>query len=391
MWARNFKSIRELDLELGPLTVLVGPNASGKSNVLDVLRFIGQALSRNLDAAVTSRGGMGAVRRSTPKGGFRDVEVGFRAERGRFHIDYRFVLGSRSGIYRVKREHGVIAPASEDEKPVEFRFKDGHLVKPSIEIIGDAGENIELEIPLFKSILFPPTREPRSGRQRTSGVYRGVDDAVRFVSSMQFYRLFPDVMRAPQRPQDPDRLNEDGSNLASVLRGMFRRKSSYLGEIESALGQIVPGLSGLRVPQSGGFLVIKLQHSGANGASAGSTFDLSQESDGTVRLLGLLAALYQERPPSLIGIEEPELTIHPGALSVLAEVMVEAASRTQVLVTTHSPDLIDRLPIESLRAVQMEDGCTKVGPVSGPQGEAVRTGLFTSGELHSMEGLQPHE
>ena len=72
-----------------------------------------------------------------------------------------------------------------------------------------------------------------------------------------------------------------------------------------------------------------------------------------MRLLGLLTALYQERPPSLIGIEEPELTIHPGAQAVLADVMVEATLRTQVLVTTHSPDLIDRLPIESLRAVQI--------------------------------------
>ena len=83
------------------------------------------------------------------------------------------------------------------------------------------------------------------------------------------------------------------------------------------------------------------------------------------------------------------MAIHPGALAVLADVMVEAASRTQVLVTTHSPDLIDRLPVESLRAVQMEDGCTKVGPVSATQAEAVREGLFTSGELHSMEGLEP--
>ena len=92
-----------------------------------------------------------------------------------------------------------------------------------------------------------------------------------------------------------------------------------------------------------------------------------------------------------MGIEEPELTIHPGAQAVLADVMVEATLRTQVLVTTHSPDLIDRLPIESLRAVQIEDGWTKVGPVSDTQVKAVRDGLFTSGELHSMEGLQPRE
>ena len=123
--------------------------------------------------------------------------------------------------------------------------------------------------------------------------------------------------------------------------------------------------------------------------TAGPWFDLSQESDGTVRLLGLLTAFYQEGPASLIGVEEPELTVHPGALAVLAEVMVEASYRSQVVATTHSPDLIDRLPIESLRAVEMRDGCTEVGPVSKIQTNAVLKGLFSAGELHSMEGLAP--
>ena len=163
----------------------------------------------------------------------------------------------------------------------------------------------------------------------------------------------------------------------------------YSVSAHSCLGLVVPGLEGLIVQQSGGYLIVKLRHgSGQNGKDV-STFDLTQESDGTVRLLGLLTAFYQDGFASLIGVEEPELTVHPGALAVLAEVMVEASSRTQVVATTHSPDLIDRLPIESLRAVEMRDGCTEVGPVSATQSKAVMNGLFTSGELHSMEGLAP--
>ncbi len=388
LWARNFKSIRKLDLELGSLTVLVGPNASGKSNVLDVLRFISFALRRDLDSAVTTRQGIGAVRRSTPKGGSRDVEVGFTAERGDFRFKYRFVLGSRSGIYRVKRERGVVTPAYPDEEPVEFELRDGRLVKPR-GLDEEQLETSELALPLLRHTLFSRPTEPPSRRQRTSRTYRDVNAVLSFFSWMQIYRLFPDDMREPRRPTNAFLLLEDGYNLASVLRGMVKRKAPYLAEIKSALGQVVPGLADLHVQQSGGFNVVKLRHSAGEDNGGGSTFDLSQESDGTVRLLGLLTALYQEHPPTLIGIEEPELTIHPGALATLAEVMVEAASRTQVLVTTHSPDLIDRLPIESLRAVQIVDGCTEVGPVSETQAEAVRDGLFTSGELHSMEGLRP--
>ena len=388
LWARNFKSIRELDLELGALTVLVGPNASGKSNVLDVLRFISYALQRDLDSAIASRQGIGAVRRSTPRGGSRDVEVGFMAERGGFQIEYKFVLGSRSGIYRVKRERGVVTPADPEEEPIEFEVREGRLVKPRA-LDEEQLEPSELALPLLRRVLFSRPVERGGKRRRISETYRDVNAVLNFYSWMQIYRLFPDDMREPRKPTNSFLLIEDGHNLASVLRGMVKRKAPYLAEIKRALGQVVPGFADMHVQQSGGFNVVKLRHSAGEDNGGGSTFDLSQESDGTVRLLGLLTALYQEHPPTLIGIEEPELTIHPGALATLAEVMVEAASRTQVLVTTHSPDLIDRLPIESLRAVQIVDGCTEVGPVSEAQAEAVREGLFTSGELHSMEGLRP--
>ena len=91
----------------------------------------------------------------------------------------------------------------------------------------------------------------------------------------------------------------------------------------------------------------------------------------------------------LVGIEEPELTVHPGALMVLADLLREASRRSQILVTTHSPDLIDRLPVENLRVVNSDRGVTTVGPVSETQTEAVKQSLFSPGELHRMEGLEP--
>ena len=146
VWARNFKSIRDLDLELGSLTVLVGPNASGKSNVLDVLRFIKQAVGRYLDSAVASRHGIEAVRRATPHGGTRDVEVGFEVRRGEFGMRYGFVLGSRAGVYRVKREYGAVTPSSSELKPINFEIRNGTLVKPTM-FYGFQYEDTELALP----------------------------------------------------------------------------------------------------------------------------------------------------------------------------------------------------------------------------------------------------
>jgi predicted ATPase len=120
----------------------------------------------------------------------------------------------------------------------------------------------------------------------------------------------------------------------------------------------------IKVTQAGSFLVVELNHEDTAKDGRKNWFDLSLESDGTLRLLGLLVALLQDPSPSLVAIEEPELTIHPGALAVLADFMKEAILRTQVLVTTHSPDLIDRLPIESIRAVTAEGGSTKAGMVA---------------------------
>lgn len=388
VWARNFRSIRDLDLDLGSLTVLVGPNASGKSNVLDVLRFIKNTFESNLDSAIGTRQGIVALRRSSPGGGTRDVEIGIEVELPKFRMRYSFVLGSRSGVYRVKREQGKFTSTSGRDLIAEFEIKEGRVVKPK-DLNYPLFDTSELSLQKFAHVLLP-IRINQVDFPRDSDIT--VEDyygALVTIGGMRFYRLFPDAMREPSKPLNERALFEDGSNLASVLRAMVKSKSRMIEEINGNLGQVVPGLKGLDVQQSGGFLIVKIRHGVGHNSSRVSTFDLTQESDGTVRLLGLLTAFYQEGYASLIGLEEPELTVHPGALPVLADVMVEASSRTQVVATTHSPDLIDRLPIESLRAVEMRNGCTEVGPVSQAQSKAVVNGLFTSGELHSMEGLVP--
>ena len=112
-------------------------------------------------------------------------------------------------------------------------------------------------------------------------------------------------------------------------------------------------------------------------------------SDGTLYVLGILLAVYQPRPPTLVGLEEPETAIHPGAAAALAETIQEAGLRTQVLVTTHSPDLITRFDTDSLRAVERIDGLTVIAPIAKEQREAIRLRLFTAGELHRIEGLRP--
>ena len=141
----------------------------------------------------------------------------------------------------------------------------------------------------------------------------------RFVAEVRTfgcYRIFPDALRQPQKPSRQMPLHDHGGNLTSVLQGMRRSDPLGFGEVVAAMGTLVPATGDARVTQTGGYLALRLLH---DGRGHDHWFSASQESDGTLRMLGILAALRQDPSPGLIAIEEPELAIHPGALPLLRE------------------------------------------------------------------------
>jgi predicted ATPase len=118
-------------------------------------------------------------------------------------------------------------------------------------------------------------------------------------------------------------------------------------------------------------------------------------SDGTLRALGVLVALFQVNPdysPSLIGIEEPETALHPAASAALREALMRASKSSQIIVTSHSPDLLDdpNLDPGSLLAVESVGGETKIAPLDGANTEVLRQKLFSAGELLRMDQIAPN-
>ncbi len=395
VWAHNLRSLEHMELELGPLTVLVGPNASGKSNIVDVLRFVADGLRNGLDAAVTDRHGIVAMRRWSLHGRPFDIELGLEATVDSANVVYQFVIGSKpGGQYEIKRESGIVVSPDVEGGLWEFEVRKGVLVKPQLE--GAKTRQLELFGPArsfeITDFAMPQIRRMlpwRVRRKSAVGILANpLTSLLLFIRQMRFYHIFPNVFREPQKPGRPYPLGEHGENLAAVLRDMIKHDGRFLPDLRDALGKVVPGICDVQVSQVGGYLVTKLKHAVEGGNGKGAWFDLSQESDGTLRLLGILVALFQDPVPSLIAMEEPELIIHPGALAVLADLLKEATQRTQILITTHSPDLMDHLPVESLRAVESVGGVTNVGMVAAHQREAVRQGLFSAGELHRIEGLE---
>ena len=412
VWAKNFRSIADVSVALDPLTILVGPNASGKSNVLDILRFIKDALRFNLEAAISIRNGLDAIRHQDAGGRPADIELGLSAtldacanEDMGHSIDYGIVFtGELEGEFRVRREYGTVWQGTGIDKgmPVEFRIEDGKLESPEFLKFRDSGsqsasddtsKDFETSDLSLLGLALTSRRRFNGGSPEKDDTQRrtcnALSSVLRQLCNMRIYHIFPNTIREPQVLGRAHPLDEDVGNLASVLRGEKGKRPAAATRLKESLGRLIPGVTDLEVVQVGGYLVVRLRHDAAEG---GTWFDLTQESDGTIRLLGLLVALYQSRNLPLIGIEEPALTVHPGALAVLADLLNETTRRSQVIVTTHSPDLIDCVTdyraVESLRIVERVDGATTVGQVSRSQVEAVRQHLFSPGELHRMGELE---
>ena len=368
---RNYKSIGICDVRLGPLTYLVGANGSGKSNFLDALHLVRDALQSSLDNALNERGGLAEVRRRSSG---HPNHFGIRLEfalpdQRRGH--YAFNIGALPGRgYEVQTEECVIGGKGSGPS---FRVERGVLKSSS-------------------EVTFPAVTPDRLALVSVSGlaVFRPVFDAL---IAMGFYNLNPKLMREPQKPQDGRLLKPVGENIVSVIGHLERVAPESMAVIQEYLQIVVPMVHGVERKQIGPLETLQFRQDMA-GAKQPWTFMAQNMSDGTLRALGVLTALFQanrDYAPLLIGIEEPETALHPAASAALREALHKASQVTQVIVTSHSPDLLDDRSIapEHLLAVVSEGGETRIGPLDEASLSAMRNQLFSAGELLRLNQLAP--
>ncbi|MDO7877295.1 AAA family ATPase [Hymenobacter sp. ASUV-10] len=434
---KNFRSIAELDIPLSPLTVLVGPNGSGKSNVVDALRFVRDVFARGLDQAVMDREGMGVIQRWGTEGEgitigltfslkeYIEVEFNGVDEAGEpefsatgispvVQLKYEFVVKKSAYGEAYTEKQTLALSAEQDEFPKLTILKKGNVVSGKLgdgEWVADLGKRRFLPpsvdapsgdtklVDLFhfsKSLFGAKVRSSHSFTEQDllekevkwwTKFREAVNRFVEEITDSSFFTLNPTDLRQPQQILKESPFDESGRNMAAVIRRIKRYDESNWPDLQFALRQAVAGFDTIEIESVGGYLATKLLYHTDDPTKPRASY-LGQESDGTIRMLGLLAALYQEPAQPFISIEEPEANIHPGALAVLAGVLDEASLRSQVLVTTHSPDMLDHLPAESFLVVEKVGDATRVGPLDAGQLESVRKRLFTPGELLRMEGLQ---
>jgi len=238
----------------------------------------------------------------------------------------------------------------------------------------------------------PPASSDRLYLVTMAG-YPGPELLYSMLSSMGLYHLNPERIREPQPPDSGKLLAPDGSNLTAVFKLLARNHPDRAERLLEYLRAVVPNVESVRPRAEGRKETLEfLEQATSNEKSR--RFPASSMSDGTLRALGVLIALFQRPIDDLMApvcIEEPEIALHPAAAGVLMDCLREAALERQVLVTSHSPDLLDRsdIPIESLLAVSAEEGRTHIGSLNTAGKRILKRRLRTAGELLRMSQIEP--
>jgi len=366
---QNYKNIARCSVKLHPLNFLIGQNGAGKSNFLDALEFTSESLRSTVDKALHDRGGVNEVRRrSTGHPTHFGIRLDWTLPSGDYG-SYEFRIGAKpQGAFEIQHEKCIAHPAGPlklEEKRAFYEIHSGKLQDSSI--------TMPPAIPKDQLFLHAMSGQPE---------FRPLYVAL---LNMGFYSFNPDVIRDHQSPEFGRILASDGRNLASVLKRM--KNEPGMADLIKKLGRIVPGITGVSDKAVGKKETLAFQQLVA-GSKNSWGFEAENMSDGTLRTLGVLVALFQ--PPvsdgqevRLVGIEEPETALHPGAAAVLRSALFEASARTQVIVTSHSPDLLDDKMVthESLISVTSQNGETKIGRVDEVSRDAIKDHLFTAGEL----------
>jgi predicted ATPase len=369
--ASSYKSLCELELPLASLNVLIGANAAGKSNILDALRFLADSMKeREFTDVVAARGGIihlawkgETASEVTLRTTFADAEreVTWNVTLERKGTGYTFRV--RETVYEER-------PGRPPNQLLDCKDGSGWWW---------SGEGRKVPLKLA------PTACAFAAAAADASFPAG--NVAEFVQGWGFYDPSPALLRRASNSENATRLEAFGRNLAARLYTLRQQNPGAFERIVSATRSV------LGVPEAIDFRVSEQQDSVYfTQTEEGLEFRVHQvgASSGTLRMLALMTGLFGEERAGLIGIEEPENQIHPAALGAFAEHLRAASERVQVVVTTHSPLLLNYLDVpEAICVVRRTANGTEATRESNPEGvrDALERSGFGLGEFHETKGF----
>jgi predicted ATPase len=318
----GFKSIREIDLPLRPLNVLIGANGAGKSNLIGAFGLLRQLVDGRLQAAVARGGGAATLLHHGPK---HTPEMRLALHFGRNGYEARLAPAQGGGFF------------FEDERC--WYQGDGHG-RPYRVDLGDGHSETHL---------------PREAQAHPHGIAEHVLVTLR---SWRIYHFHDTSQAAPVKQKgkvdDNGALRPDAANLAAFLHRLRVEDEGAYKRIVAAIQQVAPFFEDFQLradPLAPDSMQLEWREKGSDAYFNGHAL-----SDGTLRFVCLATLLLQPQPPSLVLIDEPELGLHPFAITQLAAMLQSAATRTQVLVGTQSVTLVNQLDPADIIVVDRTDG-----------------------------------
>lgn len=360
---RNFRSLRRVSVSLQSLNVLVGPNESGKSNFLDVIQFLGDSVRDDLEPALNRRGGFDRVR-------FRGEQP---SNSGPVVVEVKAAVTTNSSPsapdeYRLSfwTQRFTSRPSAYLMRDEQFTFKRTRGRGRRITIRGNKAEFIDTAREGQQSKSEVPLRRDSLGLStlRRLPADEGGTEVTRIAELFSTFRVLDIDVAAARRPSrlTSGPLAPDGSNLASFLIRLSEDEDRF-EDLENDARHMIPGLRKIEFERIGGSseaVAVKLMERGLRDLT-----DLADASYGTIRVLVLLAALYDPSPPLLTCIEEVDHGLHPYIFDRLVERLREASSKTQFLIATHSPALVNRLdPKELIVCERGRDGASRIPAIA---------------------------
>lgn len=389
----GFRSLKKVSWKPGDLNVVIGPNGTGKSNLLRFLELISVSAQGGLGKHIQSLGGMGPI---VWDGQINNILFTINALLAKDEYDseynalsYKFELG-RLGMgssYRIQQEFLAkysINQSGASSEPKKFLERLGveefFIDDKQIEWIPQDDQTHEKES-ILSTISTPFIRNRL---------------IMLFKQHLISWAIYHDIqvhkgadLRQAAIARLEKRIDPDGQNLIPVLHTLYTGDRDFKNEINSAMRAafgndfdelLFPPAADQRIQLRVRWKSLKREQSAA---------DLS---DGTLRFLHLLTVLASPSPPPLIAIDEPETGLHPSMLPIIAEYAVDAATRTQVIFTTHSPQFLDAFidTKPTTTVTKWENGETALKVIEGEQldywlKEYSIGALFKSGELEGME------
>ena len=324
---------------LRPLNVLIGPNGAGKSNLLEAFSLLAQLRHGDAFQAALRAGG-GASEWLWRGGSTATIDVQVTGENER-HFDYQLTWAPRGpgGTQASILDESFVERPTPNGRTMTYFRTDGAKVEVATQYIGPAGPAPYKAESLDRQYFSDSTSI--LSQRNTPGAYPdNIWLGEQFARTTEFrdwtFGRFATPRSAQRTDMPTDGLLPGGSNLGMMLQELSHR--GRLDDLNARLRKFLPRAERLTTRIVGGAILPYLQEEGAH-----DPIPATRLSDGTLRFIALLVTLLSDPPPPVVCIEEPELGLHPDALSLVAELLIESSERTQLIVTTHSDVLLSSL------------------------------------------------